>query len=141
MRAALGRLAHRLFPGMARSLCNARILAYAQGQARGEAVDAAGRPVPWYTYPAIEYLGQFDWRAASVFEFGSGNSTRFWAARAKRVCAVESDPDWHGALAAQAIPALEIFLRPDKTGYVACLAEQRAKFDLIIVDGRWRRAG
>ena len=41
-------------------------------------VDADGRPLPWYTYPAIEYLEQLDFRDRTVFEFGSGASTLFW---------------------------------------------------------------
>ncbi len=42
------------------------------------AIDRTGRPVPWYTYPAIEYLKQFDFAETSVFEYGSGNSTPFF---------------------------------------------------------------
>lgn len=140
MRKFLDRLAHRLFPGLTRVLLNARTLAWGQGQIRAGATNAAGEPIPWYTYPAIEYLSQFQWRDASVFEFGSGNSSRFWAARARRVCAVESDRAWHARVAAAAPANLEVHLREDKAGYLACLAEQGEKFDLIVVDGRWRQS-
>jgi hypothetical protein len=140
MRGALGRLAHRLFPGLARGFVNARTLAYAHGQIHGTASNAAGRPIPWYTYPATEYLSQFDVRSASVFEFGAGNSSLFWAARARRVCAVEIDRGWYRKIAAHGLANLELFLREDKAGYLACLAEQGEKFDLIVVDGRWRQS-
>lgn len=102
MRRLLGGLFHRLLPVFARGRENARILAYGHGQARSiralRPVDGSGNPLPWYTYPAIEYLTQFDWRSASIFEFGAGYSSFFWAARAARVEAVESDPQWHAEL-------------------------------------------
>jgi hypothetical protein len=143
MKALLARIAQRVFPACTRTLINARILARGYGQARSDssgAVNAEGKPIPWYTYPAVEYLAQFDLRARSVFEFGAGSSTRFWAARAARVCAVESDPSWHALLAAQGLPNVRLFLRTTKAEYVACLAEQGAEFDLIAIDGRWRRS-
>lgn len=63
----------------------------------GASVDAHG-PVPWFTYPATRYLErivQGHWR---VLEYGSGNSTRWWAARVAEVVAVEHDPAWAHAL-------------------------------------------
>jgi hypothetical protein len=140
VRALLGRLAHRLFPGLTRGFVNARTLAFAHGQIRGTASNAAGEPIPWHTYPAVEYLSQFDLRGACVFEFGAGNSSLYWAARTRRVCAVETSRDWHAKIAAHGLPNLELFLREDKAGYLACLAERGEKFDLIVVDGRWRQS-
>ena len=46
-------------------------------------VDRKKNPLPWYTYPAISYLSAKDVSALSVFEFGSGGSTLWWAARAR----------------------------------------------------------
>ena len=57
------------------------------------ALDANG-PVPWFTYPAIRQLARMiraDWR---VLEFGSGNSTLWWAQRVAAVVSVEHDPVW-----------------------------------------------
>ena len=54
---------------------------------------ADGDPLPWFTYPAIEYLSQFDFSGKRVFEYGAGNSSLFWAARAREVVAVESNGD------------------------------------------------
>ena len=33
-------------------------------------VDRDGNPLPWYTYPAIEYLSQFDYGEKTIFEDG-----------------------------------------------------------------------
>lgn len=40
-------------------------------------VDRDGNPLPWYTYPAIEYLSQFDYGEKTIFEFGCGYSSLF----------------------------------------------------------------
>jgi hypothetical protein len=48
-------------------------------------VDRDGNPLPWYTYPAIEYLSQFDYGEKTIFEFGCGYSSLFWAERAAKV--------------------------------------------------------
>ena len=57
------------------------------------AVDAHG-PVPWFTYPAIRQLGRMVAPAWRVLEYGSGNSTLWWAARVAEVVSVEHDPAW-----------------------------------------------
>ena len=33
--------------------------------------DRDGNPIPWYTYPAIEYLSQFDYSDKKIFERGA----------------------------------------------------------------------
>ena len=38
-------------------------------------VDKIGGPLPWYTYPAIEYIKQLDLTNKVVFEWGCGNSS------------------------------------------------------------------
>ena len=82
-----------------------RILAFEYGHLRtaalGRPIDAEGRPVPWYTYPAIEFLRQLDFANASVFEYGSGNSTLFWCSIAREVISVE---DERGVAPADAAP-------------------------------------
>jgi precorrin-6B methylase 2 len=50
--------------------------------------------VPWITYGAIEHIGRVFQPGGTVFEFGSGGSTLFFAARAGRVTSIEHDPSW-----------------------------------------------
>lgn len=40
-------------------------------------VDADGDPIPWYTYPAIEYLAGLSFTGKDVWEYGCGNSTKW----------------------------------------------------------------
>ena len=144
MRALLGRMSHWLSPVLASGFVNMRTLLCRYGQARSirahRPVDAGGRPLPWFTYPAIEYLKQFDLRKSSIFEFGAGNSSRFWATRAARIDSVESDPTWHAEVTSDLPPNLRVHLREDKAGYVRCIAEQGLSYDLIAIDGRWRNS-
>lgn len=51
----------------------------------------AGTPLPWFTYAAIEFLERNVDRAVSVFEFGAGHSTLYWADRVGAVSSVEHD--------------------------------------------------
>ena len=39
---------------------------------RNDIIDENGEPLPWYTYPAIEYLTGLDFTQKTVFEFGCG---------------------------------------------------------------------
>ena len=105
-----------------------------------EPVDRDGREIPWFTYPAIEYLNQLDFGAKSVFEFGAGNSTIYWCRRAKRVVSIESDPAWFERVRARLPTNGEIHLVEKAALYARRLAEFPGQFDVIIVDGIERRA-
>lgn len=119
-----------------------RILAQYQGLVSsmnvGRPVAADGSPLPWYTYPAIEYLRQFDATDLKVFEFGCGNSSLFWARKGAHVWCVEHDPQWHAAMSVESSALQGIALREGKEDYAAAIFEPGILFDLIIIDGRWR---
>jgi hypothetical protein len=44
--------------------------AHLRSAVKGQPVNARGEPVPWYTYPAIDYLRQLDFSDKTVFEYG-----------------------------------------------------------------------
>jgi len=101
-------------------------------------IDAAENPVPWYTYPAIDYLRQLDFTGRSVFEYGSGNSTLFWASVAGRVVSVEDDEKWYATVAKRLPGHCEIVLETDVTAYGAAIQRYPEQFDVIVVDGAAR---
>lgn len=115
-------------------------LGHARSVRRGEPVDRDGNPIPWFTYPAIEYLEQLDFSDKTVFEFGAGNSTRFWCARAMRVVSVEHDPTWHHRVKGHLPTNGEIMLVEAGADYAAALAQRATRFDVIVIDGVERRA-
>jgi methyltransferase family protein len=120
----------------------ARTLWFDQGHLRGcrerVSVDRDGHPVPWYTYPAIEYLKQLEYFDKDVFEYGSGQSTLFWAERARRVVTVEDDEAWY-AIVSQKIPGnCELVLETDLSEYARYIHRYPGGFDVIVVDGAAR---
>lgn len=64
---------------------------------QGMAVDEQGQPIPWYTYPFLDFIRPHlykdgaQWR---VYEYGCGHSTLWWAKHAKHVDAQEHDAKW-----------------------------------------------
>lgn len=127
-----------------RSLQVVHILFRRQGLLRSmlaaRPVAADGAPLPWFTYPAIEYLGQFDFSSKKVFEYGAGNSSLFWARRAATVVAVESDERWYRHVAAAKPANLTLHLAPARDDYVGAIDRGDGPFDVIVIDGRWRNA-
>ena len=120
------------------SLKAARVLwrdyAHLESVKSQRAVDAEGNPLPWYTYPAIEFLRQLDFSDKTVFEYGSGMSTLFWAGKAKRVVSVEDDEQWCGTLR-NLLPAnAELIYEPDLANFPGIISS-RGEFDIIVVDG------
>jgi hypothetical protein len=109
-----------------------------QSVRRYQSIDSSGEAVPWYTYPAIEFLKQFDYSRKSIFEYGSGNSTKFWSVRAASVVSVEDREDWVARLR-PALPAnVSLRYEPDIRRYPDVIHEYKHGFDIIIVDGLGR---
>jgi hypothetical protein len=108
---------------------------YLKSAARNSAIDPSGVPLPWYTYPAIEFIAQLDFANKSVFEYGSGNSTLFWSRVSTRVTSVEHNPEWFEVVSARAPANCRILLEPDLDGYVDAIDGFPDGFDVIVVDG------
>jgi hypothetical protein len=103
---------------------------------RRSCVDASGDAIPWYTYPAIEFLQNLHTERLSLFEYGSGNSTIWWTRRVARVVSVEHDPAWHAQVAAQTRTAANLeYVLSDRDGYGAQIGRYAKEFDIIAIDG------
>ncbi|MBU3553980.1 hypothetical protein [Polynucleobacter sp. UB-Piko-W3] len=107
-------------------------------QGRGP-LDGFGDASPWYTYPAIEYLKQLDLTDATLFEYGSGNSTNFWRSRVKEIVSVESSPEWFSLVSGNQTLNQKIMLRTEKAEYINSIKEVNATYDIIVVDGEYRQ--
>jgi hypothetical protein len=102
----------------------------------GRPVRPDDSPLPWFTYAAIGYLEQLDLASASIFEYGSGNSTLWWQDRVKFVRSVEHDPEWHDHLRAKVGPNVDYRLTADPDAYVNAL--EGDFYDIIVIDGEHR---
>jgi SAM-dependent methyltransferase len=103
-------------------------------------VDQDGNPIPWVTYSFIDFIKTRLGKEHTVFEFGSGNSTFFYAKYAGVVVSVEHDKEWFDKISGSKPENSEMIFTELVRGADYCqmpikLAE---KFDIIIVDGRDR---
>lgn len=103
-------------------------------------VNAEGCPIPWYRYAAIDFFYERVSGGHLVFEFGSGNSTHWWARMAKQVTAVEHDEVWARKVRADAAENVEILEVGLKPGGEYCRTPERTGdlYDIMIIDGRDR---
>lgn len=95
-------------------------------------IDNSGNPLPWFSYPAIDYLVSTNLRNKTVFEYGSGNSTIFFHRKAKSIQSVEDDPKWYRKIVKEC-PSVQLV--NDKDNYIRAI---KGSFDIIIIDGSYR---
>jgi len=99
-------------------------------------VDADGRPLPWYTYPCIAFLEGRVKPDMRVFEYGSGQSTRWWASRVARVDSVEDDESWMTRVSEDLPDNVDLRFAPSEDGaYARSALDRDTRFDVIVIDG------
>lgn len=101
-----------------------------------QSIGKNGEPIPWFTYPFIDFLKVRLNKNMKVFEFGSGNSTIWFAKRVSSIVSVEHNEKWYNKIR-EAIPqnAKIIFNNPtNENEYHKIIKTMTDKFDLIIVD-------
>jgi predicted O-methyltransferase YrrM len=105
-----------------------------------QAIDAKGHELPWVTYAFIDFIKPRLNNTLSVFEYGSGSSTIFYARRVRKVISVEHDRSWYNKIVnVKPLNAEMIFTELHPNGeYSKKAASLPEKFDIIIVDGRDR---
>jgi hypothetical protein len=99
--------------------------------------DALGKSVPWCTYAFNHFIEPRLQERFNIFEFGSGNSTKWYAARVHSVTSVEHNKTWF-ELIKNAVPSnVSVNYAPaSENGEYANFCKNTGKqYDLIIVDG------
>jgi hypothetical protein len=123
-----------------------RSLGWHRSVRMGLAADRTGNPLPWYTYPAIEWLEPRIRASDSVFEFGAGQSTLWFASHAREVVSVEHNVAWYQRLSTRVGPNVSLQLRPtdasergddsEDSEYAAAIdAYPQQSFDVVAIDG------
>ena len=102
---------------------------------KGESIDKKGNKLPWYTYPCIEYLSGVDFSKKTIFEFGSGNSSSFWAKNSKSIISIEDNEAWFKIVNQNTYENQKVILHSDKKRYVESLNKI---YDVIVIDGKYR---
>ena len=56
--------------------------------------DSKKNNIPWYTYPAIEYIDNLSLKNLKIFEYGCGFSSNYFLKKGCSVYSVEDSPLW-----------------------------------------------
>jgi len=102
--------------------------------------------LPWISYGAIDFLDGYLKPDMTVYEYGSGGSTLFFASRVARVTSIEHDPRWYSRvqtkLQANSVTNVNLQLLEwdlsqmadfENSPYVQSLRDTEA--DVILIDG------
>lgn len=103
-------------------------------------VDLSGNSLPWLTYPAIEFLKKRVRKNMSVFEYGCGESTYWWAGMVNEVISVEHDREWYEKIRKKLPKNVSLsYVKLDYDGdYSKMVSKYANRFDIIVIDGRDR---
>ena len=104
----------------------------------GAPVNRDGNPIPWYTYPAVDFIDPRIRPDFRVFEFGSGHSSLWYSNRVDEVVAVEDSENWASAMQERSPPNLTVIHEPDLNDY-AVEVTVHGSFDIVVIDGRVRQ--
>lgn len=101
---------------------------------KSKSVDRSGKPIPWYTYPTVDFLEGKNFVGRTALEFGAGHSTLWWMRRAAEVVAIEGNAEWTAHLRPQVEGNVKLhqMTRPDED--LKPILGGR-KFDMIVIDG------
>lgn len=148
--APMKRLLPRFITKPVRSLATAILTPAIQGYETGfflscfkmRAVSKDNKPLPWYTYPSIDFLKNRSYENKLVLEFGGGQSTLWWAARARHVVTLEGDQEWYNKIKSSMPDNVDLCYVP-MTDRMTNIAEingamstrSSLPFDVIVIDG------
>jgi len=102
-------------------------------------IDKNKKPIPWYSYPAIDFLIERTHNNIAIFEYGCGHSTLFFLEKVSAVYGVESDGIWFEKIILNSLhkSRCKFILSEiiDIENYVRSISHFSKKFDLIAIDG------
>lgn len=105
-----------------------------------KSIDRKGNPLPWFSYPFIDFIAPRLTMDLVLFEFGSGNSTLFFAERVKSVISVEHNKEWYQIVNSTKPSNVKLVQTESDSvnDYLEYFNNLKEKVDIIIVDGLHR---
>lgn len=119
-----------------------------------QAVDRNGNPVPWLTYPLIQFIEPKLSSDLSMYEYGSGNSTLWFAKFVGTIRSIEHDLEWFKKInqnmptnvtlvhksvdQKMAYHELTYMGFQDEEQYTEDIKHNFSRYDIILVDGIYR---
>jgi len=103
-------------------------------------VDDNSNPLPWVTYSFIDFISDRLNKNMDIFEYGSGNSTLWYAMRVNSITSVEHDRAWLDKIKKSMPKNSNIYYQELEYGglYSQFPSQLDRKFSMVIVDGRDR---
>lgn len=112
---------------------------------KNKSVSRQGGFLPWYTYPMIDLLKTRNFSDKTVLEFGGGQSTLYWAERAKEVITFEDNKEWYEMLKKKIPGNVKLYLVSQESrekcvkDVVDILSTLNiSNFDIAVIDGLFR---
>ena len=111
-----------------------------ESKRRGYPCRPDGSELPWMNYAVVAFLERRLNKTLSVFEYGSGYSTLFYARRVRNVISVEYDQAWIASIGPRLPPNASVLFVPDDVDgdYCRAIARSGDSFDVVVVDGKDR---
>jgi hypothetical protein len=99
-----------------------------------------GKPIPWFTYSAINFLQERLDQEMNVFEYGSGYSTLWWASHVSWVVSCEHDKQWYEKIKKVVPPNVDLHYVKLLPGgdYCQFISKYKDRFDVVVIDGKDR---
>ena len=114
-----------------------KILEYKYGHKKSKvsktSIDFDENPIPWFTYPSIEYIKQLDLTNKVMLEWGAGSSSMFFSKRVKKVYSIEHNEEWYEKVKKYNIHNQEILFSEKE--YSTIPKRLNVLFDIILIDG------
>jgi hypothetical protein len=107
---------------------------------RKESIDRDGNPLPWCTYPFIQFIESRLNSTMNIFEYGCGNSTLWYAQKVNNVTSVEHDLTWASKISSR-LPgnATVQYSSLSEIGkYSTSILLSDKRYHIIVIDGRDR---
>lgn len=103
-------------------------------------MDINSNPLPWVTYGFIDFISERLNKTMDIFEYGSGNSTLWYAQKVNSVASVEHDRSWFEKIKNSMPNNVNIYYQEliYNGEYSTFSTKLDKKFDIVIVDGRDR---
>jgi hypothetical protein len=97
-------------------------------------IDRNGRPIPWFTYPALYFLDNRLDGIFRLFEYGSGYSTLWFSKKVKEVVSVENDANWKESLSKSIPSNVELVYKGNPEDFISEI-KNHGQFDIVVIDG------
>lgn len=101
-------------------------------------IDNNNNAQPWLSIPANKFLDERLSAGMTIFEYGAGNSSKYFSTNGLIVHSVEHNSAWYNALAQQKVQNQKIELLDLNTNYDSFINTLNTSFDIILIDGRKR---